>query len=514
MKAPHHSHGHGDHHGDEIAEAFQGEEWNPDDVTLATVGIDVGSSTSHVMFARLHMRRLGKGLSSRYVVVRREVLHRSAIQLTPYRADDTIDAEVLGGWIGDAFRAAGLMPAQVDTGAVILTGEAIRRHNARAIAELFASEAGRFVCASAGHHLEGVLSAHGSGAVARSRAEGSTVLNVDIGGGTSKLALVRAGEIVATSSINVGARLVAFDGQGRVVRIEPAARTAAAHAGVDLSLGEPLTPEARTRLAQALAGALLEAIAGPLGPLARKLMLTEAFEIPSVLDRLSFSGGIAEYLYGRESGDFGDLARELAAAVSAGLARPPDPAEEGIRATVVGASQYSVQVSGDTLSVSRDGVLPVHNLPVLHAPLAAGDVDAEAVRKAVDRSFRRLDLAPADQPVAVAVEWSGTPSYANLRALAEGLRDALLPTFAAGQTVALVFSADVSRSIGEILRTELGVRGDLVAIDSVELRELDFIDIGALLPDRRVVPVVVKSLVFGSASQSSELLAVGGTDQL
>jgi ethanolamine utilization protein EutA len=512
---PHHDHHHGDHHGDEVDLEFLGDEWNPDDVELTTVGVDVGSSTSHVMFSRLHLRRLGKSLSSRYVVVQRDVLHRSDIHLTPYRPDDTIDPDVLGRWIAEAYVAAGLTPARVDTGAVILTGEAIRRHNARAIAELFASEAGRFVCATAGHHLEAVLSAHGSGAVEASRASGTTVLNVDIGGGTSKLALIRAGEIVGTASVNVGARLVAFDATGAVVRIEPAARTAAEAAGVALRLGEVLAPEARDHLAGVLAEALLETIAGRPGPLARRLLLTEPLAIPPALDRMTFSGGVAEYLYGREDRDFGDLARELADATRKGLGRAPDRAQEGIRATVVGASQFTVQVSGDTISLSRPDLLPLHNLPVVHAPIPDGDVNAEAVRAAVAAGYRRLDLAPEAQPAAIAIEWAGTPRYTNLRALAEGLREALRPALEASQPLALVFSADVSRSIGEILRTELAVRGDhLVAIDSVELRELDFIDIGALLPDRRVVPVVVKSLVFGTAGEGSELLAVGGAGQV
>lgn len=509
-----HGHHHGDHHGEEVDSEFLGEEWNPDHVELTTVGVDVGSSTSHVMFSRLHLRRLGKSLSSRYLVVQREILHRSAIHLTPYRPDDTIDAKVLRELIEEAYAAARLTPEAVDTGAVILTGEAIRRHNARAIAELFASETGRFVCATAGHHLEAILSAHGSGAVEASRESGATILNVDIGGGTSKLALIRAGEIVGTASINVGARLVAFDAAGSVVRVEPAARTAAGAAKVDLRLGEVLAPEARSRLATVLADALVETIAGRPDHLAQQLMLTEPLAVPEQVDRMTFSGGVAEYLYGREERDFGDLARELSAAVLARLDRVPDHAQEGIRATVVGASQFTVQVSGDTLSVSRPDLLPLHNLPVVHASLPDGDLEAEAVRVAVAAGYRRLDLVPQGQAAAIAIEWTGPPRYSNLRALAEGLREALRPALEASQPVALVFSADISRSIGEILRTELGVAGDVVAIDSIELRELDFIDIGALLPDRRVVPVVVKSLIFGTAGEGSELLAVGGAGQV
>jgi ethanolamine utilization protein EutA len=76
---------------------------------------------------------------------------------------------------------------------VILTGEAIKRKNAQAIDELFAAEAGKFVCATAGHKLECTLAAHGAGAVKLSKERGDTcLLHVDIGGGTTKLALIDA----------------------------------------------------------------------------------------------------------------------------------------------------------------------------------------------------------------------------------------------------------------------------------------------------------------------------------
>src|SRR5262245_40639932 len=153
------------------------------------------------MFSRLYLQRLGKYLSSRFVVVNRETLHRSPILLTPYRADNTIDAAVLDSFVEAAYAEAGLRPVDVDSGAIILTGEAIKRTNARAVADLFAEHAGKFVCASAGHNLEAILAANGSGAVALSREPSQTVLNVDIGGGTSKLALVHGGRVVETAAI-------------------------------------------------------------------------------------------------------------------------------------------------------------------------------------------------------------------------------------------------------------------------------------------------------------------------
>src|SRR5437764_4963463 len=185
--------------------------WSTDNVELTTVGIDIGSSTSHLLFARVHLQRLTTALSSRFVVIERKVLWQSPILLTPYRADYTIDVDELAGFIGGCYRYAGIARESVDSGAVILTGEALKRRNARAIAELFADEGGKFVCASAGHHMECQMAAHGSGAIALSRGRGAILLNVDIGGGTTKFALIEDGRILATCAIAVGGRLIVAD---------------------------------------------------------------------------------------------------------------------------------------------------------------------------------------------------------------------------------------------------------------------------------------------------------------
>src|SRR5260221_7558987 len=180
-----------------------------------------------MMFANVHLQRLGTALSSRFVVVNRRIIWQSPILLTPYLSDYTIDIDELEGFIGGCYRYADIEPADVDSGAVILTGEAIKRRNARAIAELFSEEAGRFVCASAGHHMECQLAAHGSGAVALSRGHGATLLNVDIGGGTTKFALIEKGTILATAAIAVGGRLIVEDPKKGLTRVEGPSQEAA-----------------------------------------------------------------------------------------------------------------------------------------------------------------------------------------------------------------------------------------------------------------------------------------------
>ena len=222
--------------------------WAADNVELTTVGIDIGSSTSHLMFAQVHLQRLGTALSSRFVVVNRRVIWQSPIMLTPYLPDFTIDTDELASFIGGCYQYADLEPTDIDSGAVILTGEAIKRHNARAIADLFSEEAGRFVCASAGHHMECQMAAHGSGAVALSRGHGATLLNIDIGGGTTKFALIEKGQILATAAIAVGGRLIVEEANKGLVRVEEPAREIASSLGIDLSLGKPLAAADRERI--------------------------------------------------------------------------------------------------------------------------------------------------------------------------------------------------------------------------------------------------------------------------
>ncbi|MEA2641661.1 MAG: ethanolamine utilization protein EutA [Chloroflexota bacterium] len=480
--------------------------WAADNVELTTVGIDVGSSTSHVMFSRIHLQRLATNLSSRFVVVGRELLWESPIWLTPYRSGNLIDAGELGDRIHGAYRDAGMAQDGVDSGAVILTGEALRRANARAIAELFAGEAGKFVCASAGHNMEAMLAAHGSGAVALSRHDDRTVLNVDVGGGTAKLALAHEGEVIATAAIAVGGRLVATDSDGRMVRIEPPAEQVAASLQRTLTIGEPLSSELKRELAGALAEVLIAFIRGDSpSSLGSELLLTEPLDaaLPRP-DTIVFSGGVAEYLFDHESGDFGDMGHALATAIRAAIdaGRLPAPVlepSERIRATAVGASQFSVQLSGNTIAVSHPELLPIHNLVVVrpHLP-ASGALNAPDVSGAIRESIARFDLA-ADTPVALAFAWDRDPFYADLRALADGIAGAL-PADESDAPLVLAFDTDLGRLVGNILREDVGVTRPVICIDGLELQEFDYIDVGAMIEPTHVVPVVIKSLVFAAGS--------------
>jgi ethanolamine utilization protein EutA len=479
--------------------------WALDNVELTTVGVDVGSSTSHLLFARLHLQRLTQSLSSRFVVVHREVLHKTPILLTPYRADGLIDVQALERFVHAAYVDAGLAPDNIDTGAVILTGAALERANARAVAELFAGSGGKFVCASAGHNLEGILAAHGSGAVALSHQRGDTLLHVDVGGGTTKLGLLRDGEVLRTAAVHVGGRLVAVDADDRITRIEPSATLVAEHLGIPLVLGERLSAEDRRRLAEELVDILLDYVSGrEPSQVGKEFLLTEPLELDGHQPAgLTFSGGVAEYIYGREATRFGDLGLDLAQALhrAADLGRlpaQPVPLGEGIRATVLGASQFSVQLSGNTVHISDPAVLPMRNLPVVYARLTRGTPRADVVAHAIRQGFLRLDLTEGETPAAIALPWRGEPHYDNLRALAAGIAEAVPRSLAAGFPLVIALDGDIGASLGGILNEELDVTAPLLSIDGLQLVELDYVDVGEVIQPANVVPVVVKSLAFSS----------------
>ncbi len=468
---------------------------------LNSVGIDIGSSTSHLMFSRLLLMRVGAGMASRFEIVEREVTYASPILLTPYLGNaTTIDVDALDRFIGDAYQAAGIERDGIDAGAVIVTGEAAKKENAEAIAALFAEQAGKFVCATAGPNLEALMAAYGSGAVDLSQSRGTTVLNVDVGGGTSKLSVVQDGRVVETFAINVGARLVAMDADGRLIRIEDAARTVAESLGIQLELGRPLTAFDQRAIADRLADCLLEAITrGELSPLAEALLITEPITFPGAFAMITCSGGVGEYVMGAETAAFGDLGPFLGAAIRRrldALGIPIVPSAARIRATAIGAAQYTLQVSGTTIFVTDAALLPLHNLQVVAPQLPAGELTAAGVADAVRAALRRGDVDDEERPVALAVRWDQEPAYRNLRALSDGVVEALRQRINRGVPIVLAFDGDVGGMIGNVLAREVAPGVDVVSVDELRLSDFDYIDIGAELKHVQAVPVIIKSLVF------------------
>jgi ethanolamine utilization protein EutA len=473
-----------------------------DELCVLSVGVDIGSSTSHLVFSRIVLERL----DSRYVVTERESFYQSDILLTPYSAEETIDSDALRAFIERQYKDAKVDPDEIDTGALILTGVAVRRRNARAIGELFAAQAGKMVAVSAGDSLETVMAAYGSGAAARSIRNGAPVMNVDIGGGTSKIAVCADGKVTDVTAVDVGARLVVFDAERRIVRLEEAGRRFGADLGLKLDLGFVLGDEQARALAARMADRLFDAMKGD-SPSAdhAPLLRLDPLGFRGALSDVSFSGGVSEYIYGGEAKTFGDIGPQLAAEVRARLTdwglqltRP----EARIRATVIGASQYTMQVSGSTIFVWPLETLPLRNVPVIAPSFSLGEetIDSAAVSASIKSALKRLDLGGGESPVAIFVPWRGSATFRRLDDFCKGVADGLKAVVAHGHPIVLAGDGDVGGLMGIHYCEEMKFNNPIVSIDGLELKEFDYIDIGAILDTSGAVPVVIKSLIFPTSA--------------
>src|SRR4051794_19505914 len=468
--------------------------------SLKSVGIDIGSSTSHLIFSQITLRREGASLSGKFKVTNREVLYRSNIMLTPYLSGTQIDTDRVKQFIKDAYRDAGLTPEDVDTGAVIITGEALKKENAQPIVEFFAKYSGKFICAAAGHNHEALLAAYGCGAVDLSKTLHKTVLNVDMGGGTTKFSLIEDGVVTQTASINIGARLIAFDNNDTITRIEDAGYLMMKELGHSVALGKKITAKQKEDFGAYMAKILFEFIEkGPTSPMAKQLMVTPPFvnyQGFKQVQHIVFSGGVSEHVYDRDPKAYGDIGpvlgrnmREHLKKLSKEIVREPI---EGIRATVIGAGEYTIQASGNTSYISNIGRLPVFGLKVIYAKIRQN----ASVRDSIQQALAKFDLSRFTTGLALSLSLDGIPDYHSVRKLAEGIAEILEEADDPSCPLYLTMDLDVAKSVGGIMKDELKVGRDIIAIDGIEVGDLDYIDIGECLGITEVIPVTVKSLMF------------------
>ncbi|MBI4297761.1 MAG: ethanolamine ammonia-lyase reactivating factor EutA [Chloroflexi bacterium] len=470
--------------------------------TLRSVGIDIGSSTTHLVFSSLTLRREGASLSARFRVTDREVLYRSPILLTPYLSETLIDADKVKEFIHSAYVEGGFSPYDIDTGAVVITGEALKKENAEPIVDFFAQESGRFCCASAGPNHEALLAAYGSGAVALSQDKKATVLSVDIGGGTAKLSIIQQGVVTQTAAVSVGSRLIAFDNSGIVTRIEEPAKRMVSRLGFSLGVGSRISLKEQNAFSDFMAEVLFELIRG--GPLllAQEFMITKPLMNHNLdrIEHLMFSGGVSEYIYDHTKVSYGDLGpifgQKIRARIDSSLKRNflLEPIE-GIRATVIGAGEYSLQASGATSYISSVDALPVFRLQVVRCSIDR-DSSVKRVGETLRQALAKFDLDSFTDGLAFAISLDNYLDYQYLRKVAEGLAAVVKQSGNQKAPLFLILEYDVAKALGGILKEELGLHQDVIAVDGIEVGDLDYIDIGRPLGITEVIPVTVKSLIF------------------
>lgn len=474
---------------------------------LLSVGIDIGTSTTQVVFSRLELQNTSGFFSVPNVAItEKKLLYKSTPHSTPLSAAYRLDADKLEEIVRQEYEKAGYLPENVETGAVIITGESARKENAALVLSTLSRLAGDFVVSTAGPDLESVIAGKGSGACAWSEKNAGCAFNLDIGGGTTNIAVFREGEAISCGCYDIGGRLLCFD-EGRIIRkISPSAQKLIDHLQLPLRVGS----RADTTAVRALTDKMAELLAEALGILPAEPLLEELttsgssrLRIPvGCAEDIFFSGGVADFLYSaKEFGDypFQDIGALLGKSIRSGtLFRHGriHRAQETIAATVIGAGTYTTTLSGSTIT-SDASVLPRKNLPVLklfgEAEKAILQGDGTALREQAAWFMSQHDT----ESLALAMEGPENPDYISLQRLAEAVISALEPVLPPTEPIYLVMHQDTAKALGLIMRRRLENRRKCVVLDGIRLSGEAFIDIGAPLMDGLVVPVVLKTLIFG-----------------
>ena len=470
---------------------------------LLSVGIDIGTSTTNIVFSRLTLRDMASSFSvPRITIAGKEILYRSAPRLTPQTADDRLDPEALAALLKEEYRAAGVTPEMVKTGAVIVTGESSRRENAADVLQVLSRLAGKFVVAAAGPDMEAIIAAKGAGVPRYSKECGCTVTHFDIGGGTTNVARYRAGQLEGVGCWDVGGRLIRV-AEGQITKISPRLAPVIQGLGLSLSEGTPVSMETLKRLVDGMAGLLCQAVGmAPQTPLcqALKTQSSTGTGADRPADWFSFSGGVAEYLYHPTSdwfrhGDIGPLLADAIRRSPLWREKKIYQARETIHATVIGAGCYTTAVSGSTIYYTDQGFLPIYNLPALIVSPQACECAVRGNSGLLQGEMRWFLRENTVNNVVLCLNHVQAPGYQQLCALAESLAaaDVLLPT---GTPLLALAGGDYAMALGRAIQRRLGER-PVICIDGISVQEGDYLDLGVPEMGGLILPVVVKTLIFG-----------------
>ncbi len=469
------------------------------EITLTSIGIDIGTTTTQLVLSRLTLVNVMPGTQvPKIEISRKSVVYMGEVHFTPFLDRNRVDGVALRAIIAREYQCAGIEPRDVDTGAVIITGETAKKENAAEIVHALAEFAGEFVVATAGPDLESVIAGKGSGAEALSRRQHNRIANLDIGGGTSNIAFFDRGVCIGTACVNVGGRLFEVDSlSGRLSYISPPAQQLAGC--LERLTGTALFPACspaaelaaiKTCLAEMVQ--CVDRVVFQQPPAAGDETLVMTNHLPAVaLDGIVFSGGVARYIYQPQAENWwvhGDVGPLLAAACRNSRAfqsLPVYQGEETIHATVLGAGIHTVNVSGSTVMVSKQA-LPLRNIPAVYPEQKTdGNWTWLTLARNFDHSlYRTLALVVPPLP---------DTNFTTIVALARQLATELQQLDCSPKVV--VTRQDIGKVLGQSLRCQLPGQ-QIVCLDGIELRLGDFLDIAKPLPHEEAVPVIVKTLVF------------------
>ena len=478
-----------------------------DKTAILSVGIDVGTSTTQVVFSKLQMDNAGGYFSvPRVAIVDKEVVYKSEVYMTPLKTDVLIDTDALRDIVAAEFRKAGYRPEDTDSGAVIITGESARKENSDAVLKSLSDFAGDFVVSAAGPDMESLIAGKGSGAWQYSMDHHCRVANLDIGGGTTNVVLFEDGENLARGCLDIGGRLICMNPQGIITKVSPAAAVMAQAAGVSVSVGDrcdELKLTAVTRQMAAALNAYLGVGTKDIDAILRQIKTpgSSDFPVPEKVQAVFFSGGVADLIY-HESADtwvYGDIGVLLGRAIRESRLftdfQKMEPGET-IRATVVGAGTYTTTISGSTITYSDD-IFPLKNIPVIKLDEELQEACFAGETEPVIRRIQWVLGQNDEEHFILAMPGKRNPGYMEMKRAAASIRQIMDRVQPPGEPILLVIESDIAKAMGQMIRQQPDLKRQVVAIDSIHVEDGEYVDMGKPMMDGMVIPVVVKTLIFG-----------------
>lgn len=453
---------------------------------ILSVGIDLGTSTTQMIVSRLQLQNTASAFAVPHMeITQREILYESPIHFTPLLSADRLDGEAIARILAEEYERVGIRPEQVQTGAVIITGETARKENARQVLEHLSHLAGDFVVATAGPALESVLAARGAGADLLASRRGRPVIHLDIGGGTANLAVYdNEGRLTDTGCVNVGGRLMKFTSDGQVTYVSPVLSGLAVPSGT-------VTPDQLQPILQEMVQVLEEAVGlRPRTDLSRRWITDKLPLLPEGRPILSFSGGVADLIERQEDNwlRYGDLGVLLGRSIRQSSLCAGDYVlgRQTIRATVVGAGSHATELSGSTVYV-RGAEFPVQNLP------AVTFTAAEQQSEELPRLIQSRQRVYGNEPTALIFPGLTAPSYRQVQQMAASVAEAAgsLP-----KPLVIAMEQDMAKALGQALTGRLGQNVPLICLDGLHVPEGSYLDVAAPVAGGTAVPVVVKTLAF------------------
>ncbi|WP_086317899.1 MULTISPECIES: ethanolamine ammonia-lyase reactivating factor EutA [Enterococcus] len=469
--------------------------------TLLTVGIDLGTSTIQLVLSELTVENFASAFTvPRISISDKKVIYRSDIIFTPLLNQSEIDAEPIKAFVAEQYRQAGIHKQDIQMGAVIITGETARKSNANNVLRALSGYAGDFVVATAGPDLESIIAGKGAGAQTYSETKRKPVVNLDIGGGTTNLAVFKDGEVIDTACFDIGGRLIKLDQQQKITYIAPKIQEIINKKGLTLHLGDQATEQNLLPIISELVAVLENSIGlGTQSPFYQLLVTNHPLRKGEELPIVTFSGGVADCLNTTSTNLFkyGDIGLLLGKYLRKSLIfseKEVLESAETIRATVVGAGSHTAEISGSTIAY-REQILPVKNIPILKLAQEDETLTVTELGQRIQEklNWHRIEETPQ---IALAIRGMSNPTFADIQRYGQGIVEGLASLVAEQIPIIVMVDEDMAKALGHSLSAHLPKDYPFICLDSVKVENGDYVDIGLPVAEGAVLPVIVKTLVF------------------